>query len=146
MSFRVWPWDAEWKVISHAALLCLLDMARQDHFQRCGFLRLMFKSGWFVPVAAVHVSFKKPIFRFERISVSTLVSYWNDRDILIEHEVFRGQELVATSLVRGRIKKGRDTVNPHTVVQALGGGRVNPGASSRLTKLLELEADASEQV
>ena len=144
MVFRVWLWEAEWKVISHSALLTILDVARQDHFQRVGFLRLMLRNGWFAPVASVHVSFKRPIKRLDRITVSTHVSFWDNKDILIEHEVHREGTLMATSIVRGVIKKGRVTVDPRTVLDALGGGMVVPGASARLAKLRELDQQDKE--
>lgn len=139
MSFRVWPWEAEWKVISHASLLGILDVARQDHFHRIGFLRLMLKHGWFAPVASVHVSFRKPIHRLDLIHVSTHVVHWDERNILVEHQVLRRGALMATSVVRGVIKDGRATVDPRTVVDALGGGTVLPGAALRLEQLRALE-------
>ena len=139
MPFVVWPWEAEWKVISHASLLTILDVARQDHMQRMGFLRLLLKNRWFVPVASVHVSFKKPILRLQRIIVTTRIPYWDDKNILIEHEVLNEGRLMATSIVRGMIKKGRETVDPREVVRALGGGTPDEAALDRLSKLMELE-------
>jgi acyl-CoA thioesterase FadM len=139
MRFVVWPWEAEWKVISHASLLTILDVARQDHMQRMGFLRLLLKNGWFLPVASVHVSFRRPILRFHRITVTTRISYWDDKNILIEHEVMREGRLMATSIVRGMIKKGRETVSPRSVVTELGGGTVDEAALARLSKLIELD-------
>lgn len=139
MDFVVWPWEAEWKVISHASLLVLLDMARQDHMQRTGVLPLMLKHRWFLPVAAVQVSFRRPVLRLDRITVTTRVPFWNDRDILIEHEVLRGGKLMATSIVRAVIKEGRDTVDPRGVVAALGGGAVDEAAAARLRSLMEVE-------
>jgi acyl-CoA thioesterase FadM len=139
MKFRVWPWEAEWKVISHASLLTILDMARQDHMQRLGFLRLLLKNRWFVPVASVHVAFKRPIKRFDRVVVTTRISYWDDKDILVEHEVLRQDRLMATSIVRGVIKKGRETVDPRGVVSQLGTATPDPAALVRLEQLLAVE-------
>lgn len=132
MDFRIWPWEAEWKVISHAALLTILDVARQDHLQRSGFLRLALKRRWFLPVASVQVSYRRPILRWHRITVTTRVSYWNDRDILVEHQVVRQGKPMASSLVHGMIRQGRDTVDPRSVVAALGGGTVDEAAAARL--------------
>lgn len=143
MDFVIWPWEAEWKVISHASLLTILDVARQDHMQRAGFLRLLFRNRWFLPVASVHVSFKRPIMRFHRITVTTRIPFWNDKDILIEHEVFRNGKLMATSIVRGMVKKGRETVDPRSVVAQLGGGTVDAAAEARLKKLIEVELATS---
>jgi acyl-CoA thioesterase FadM len=143
MEFRVWPWEAEWKVISHAALLTILDVARQDHFQRIGFMKLMFRNGWFVPIASFHVAFKRPINRFDRIAVSTIVSFWDDKNILIEHEVLRDGKLMATSILRGVIKNGRQGVDPRAVVGALGGGTVDPTAPLRLARLLAVDDSAN---
>jgi acyl-CoA thioesterase FadM len=145
MNFVVWPWEAEWKVISHASLLLILDLARQDHMQRAGFLKLLLKNRWFLPVASVHVAFKRPILRLQRITVVTRVPYWNDKDILVEHEVFRGGKLMATSVVRGIIKQGRETVNPHDVVAQLGGGVIDEAAAVRLQRLIELERASARE-
>jgi acyl-CoA thioesterase FadM len=139
MHFRVWPWEAEWKVISHASLLTILDMARQDHMHRVGFLRLLLKNRWFVPVASVHVGFKRPINRFDRVLVTTRISYWDEKNILVEHEVLRDDSLMATSIVRGVIKKGRETVDPRSVVSQLGGATPDPAALARLDQLLAVE-------
>lgn len=143
MDFVVWPWEAEWKVISHASLLTILDVARQDHMQRSGFLRLLLKNRWFSPVASVHVAFKRPILRLHRLTVVTRVPYWNEKDILIEHEVFREGRLMATSIVRGMIKRGRETVDPRTVVAQLGGGVVDEAALNRLRSLVAVEQATS---
>jgi acyl-CoA thioesterase FadM len=139
MDFIVWPWEAEWKVISHASLLTILDVARQDHMQRAGFLRLLFKNRWFCPVASIHVAFKRPILRFHRLTVVTRIPYWNHKDILIEHQVVIAGTLMATAIVRGVIKKGRETVDPRTVVAQLGGGEVDEAALARLESLVAVE-------
>jgi hypothetical protein len=67
------------------------------------------------------------------------VPYWNEKDILIEHEVFREGRLMATSIVRGMIKRGRETVDPRTVVARLGGGVVDEAALNRLRSLVAIE-------
>jgi acyl-CoA thioesterase FadM len=139
MDFRVWPWEAEWQVISHASLLTLLDMARQDHMQRTGFLRLLLKHRWFLPVAAVQVSFRRPILRFDRVTVTTRVPYWDDKGILVEREVLRDGKPMASAVVRAVIKQGRDTVDPREIVAALGGGAVDEAAAARLQALMALE-------
>lgn len=139
MDFVVWPSEAEWQVISHVSLPTLLDMARQDHMQRTGFLRLLLMHRWFLPVAAVQVSFRRPILRLDRITVTTRVPYWDDKDILVEHEVLRGGKAMASAVVHAVIKQGRDTVDPREVVAALGGAAVDEAAAPRLQAPMALE-------
>lgn len=139
MDFVVWPWEAEWKVASHASLLGILDVARQDHLQRMGFLRLLLRHRWFVPVAFVQVSFRKPVLRLDRITVTTRIAAWDERHILVDHLVLRDGRVAASAVVRGMIRRGRETVDPREVVAALGGGTADEAALARLHRLVELE-------
>jgi hypothetical protein len=58
-----------------------------------------------------------------------------ERNMLVEHEVPRDGRLMATPIVRGVVRKGRETVDPSCVASQPGPAAPDPAARARLDPL-----------
>ncbi len=117
--FRVWPFEAGFKLLFSERYLGYTEAARTEMMIRAGFLAVARRNAWTPVIASELVRFKKPVYRFQRVRLSTRVLGWDDRFMYFEHTFFRGETLVALVLARGTILSARGPVPPARFVAEL---------------------------
>lgn len=116
---RVWPFEAGLRLLFSERYLGYTEVARIELMLRAGFLAVARRRGWTPVVASQLVRFKKPVYRFQRLRLSTRVMGWDDRFLYFEHAFYRGDALVALVLARGTIRAAEGPVAPASFMAEL---------------------------
>ncbi len=117
--FRVLPGDLDLlRHMNNGRYLTVLDVARLDYIARSGLGPVLSAKGWYPVVTAETVAFHRALTLWERFTVTTSTTGWDERSLVLE-QTFR---------------VGRDGTGPvaaEAVVRALmlrrSGGRVPTG-------------------
>ncbi len=126
LSFRAWPTECDAVFMNNASFLTLCEAARLDFMVRSGLFAVARKRGWFLPMAAVHVQFLRPVKRLAEVKVLSRVAAWSGDAVWVEQKVMSGGKLAAVVIERGVFKDGRRTLPADEVV-----GLVWPGTAPR---------------
>ena len=119
INFRVWITDVDASIMNHAAMMTVMEAGRIDLMVRTGFFNLARKHKWYFPSSAISVQFIRPLKIFQKAELLTRVFRVNDKWIYIEQKITRMGKDIAICIVKGTIKKGRDTMEMKTVIDAL---------------------------
>lgn len=118
-SFRVWITDMDVSVMNHAAIMTVLETGRLDLMVRSNFLKIASKNKWYFPSQAISVQFYRPLKIFQKAQIFTRISYVDAKWIYIEQKIERKGKVIAACIVKGTIKKGRETIHTSEVIKAL---------------------------
>jgi acyl-CoA thioesterase FadM len=141
VDFRVWITDVDASIMNHAALMTVMETGQLDLMVRSGFLGMAVKRRWYFATSGISVQFLRPLKIFQKARVITRVSHVDDDWIYLEHQVVRGEKLVATAMVQSAVKHGRERVSYDDVAVALGIGDL-PRTRTELVALFEEEQAA----
>jgi acyl-CoA thioesterase FadM len=120
LNFRVWLTDIDVSIMNHAAMMTVMEAGRIDMMVRSGFFRLARKNRWYFPSSAISVQFIRPLKTFQKATLTTIVSHVCEDSIYLEQKITRREKLIAICIVKGTIKKGRETLNAREVMLQLG--------------------------
>ncbi len=137
-SFSVWVTDVDVSVANHAALLTIMETGRLDFMVRTNFFKVAAKNKWFFPSQAISVQFYRPLKVFQKAELQTKVSFVDEKWIYTQHKIVRKGKVIAVSLAKNTIKKGRETVPTAEIMKALNIQKV-PAEKHELIKTHELE-------
>ena len=120
--FRVLPTDLDvLRHVNNGVYLSLMDVARVDLMNRAGLAGVLRERGWYPVVVAEAIQFRRSLTLFQRFEIVTRVLGWDDKAFVLEQRFFRGEEPIATALVRARfLARGGGTVTPDEIVAASG--------------------------
>ena len=136
MPFRVWLTDVDVSIMNHAAMMTVMEAGRIDLMVRCGFLRLARKQKWYFPTSSISVQFLRPLKIFQRAVLTTRILHVSPANIYLEQKITRGEKQMAGCIVRGMVKKGKETLDIPSIIGQLGGVSI-PGATPDLVTAFE---------
>ncbi|MEA3247485.1 MAG: thioesterase family protein [Gemmatimonadota bacterium] len=112
--FRVWPTDLDLYLhVNNGVYLSLLDVARVDLMYRARLMGQVRARGWYPVVAAETIRFRKSLQPFDRFRVVTRVIGWDEKALLMGQDFVRGDEVVASAVIRSRfLSKDGGSVAP----------------------------------
>lgn len=144
--FRVWITDIDVSIMNHAAIITVMETGRLDAMVRSNFFKIAAKNKWYFPSQAISVQYYRPLKIFQKAELHSRISYIDEKWIYIEQKIVRKGKIVAVSLVKSTIKKGRETVPTSEIMKLLGIKNV-PSTKYDLIKTYELEnAQMSERL
>jgi len=117
--FRVWVTDVDWSIANHAAVLTVMETGRLDLMVRLNFMKIAARNKWYFPLQSVSAQFYRPLKLFQRATLKTWISYIDDEWIYIEQSIVRKDKLMASAIVRGKVKKGCENVPTSEIIAAL---------------------------
>ncbi|SKC66669.1 acyl-CoA thioesterase [Plantibacter cousiniae (nom. nud.)] len=103
---RVLPTDLD--VLGHmnnGVYLSIFDLGRFDLLIRNGLWDRFKHLGWYPVVSSESITFRKSLQPWQRFTVETRVTGYDDKGVFIEHRVVVGGEIYTQALVRGRFLK-----------------------------------------
>lgn len=120
--FRVWPTDLDLYLhVNNGVCLSLLDVARVDLMYRARLTGPVRARGWYPVVAAETIRFRKSLQPFDRFRVVSRVIGWDDKALLMGQDFMRGDEVVASAVIRSRFRaKGGGSVAPADLAAVAG--------------------------
>lgn len=118
---RIYPNDLDINLhVNNGRYLTLCDLGRIDLFIRSGLARVMMKEKWFPVVGSVTMKFIKPLHVFDRITITSRVTRWDEKYFYSTHQIYRREVLVSEGTSRSLVvsrKSGR--VTPEVVIRTV---------------------------
>ncbi len=121
LSFRVLPNDVDVNFhMNNGRYLTICDLNRVDIFARSGLLKAMFRRNW-LPVIAEHtMTYKKPLNIFQRFTVRTEVTHWDEKYFYMTHRFSTGERVAAEGTSKGCVyARGVGVVTPGMALAAM---------------------------
>ena len=127
IDYRVWPLDCDINLhLTNSRYFALCDLARTYFMGELGILFKMVKRNWLPVAQAQEISYFKPVNPFQRFTVTTRLSHWDEKYWYIEHRFLAKDKLCAQVQVRGLFIQGRNIVPMHDVLALLGDNTESP--------------------
>ncbi|GAA4312785.1 hypothetical protein GCM10023115_30900 [Pontixanthobacter gangjinensis] len=117
--FQVWLTDIDISIMNNASFMTVFECGRLDAMLRSGFFKIALKNKWYFPSQAVSVQFFRPMKFLQKACVYSRICYIDEKWIYIEQKILRKDKLIAACLVKNTVKKGRETVPPFRMMQAM---------------------------
>lgn len=115
----VWISDVDVSISNHAAILTIMETGRTEFMVRSGFLKMALKKKWYFPSQAISVQYYRPLKAFQKATLHSRISYFDEKWIYMEQKITRKGKLMAACLVKSKIKKGKETIPPIAIQEAL---------------------------
>lgn len=148
IGFRVWPFDMDINMhLTNARYFSLCDLSRIYYLGQVGILFDMLRRRWLPIAQAQEISYFRPINPFQRFTVTTRFSWWDDKYWYTEHHFHSRQTLCAVLQVRGVIVQGKTIVSMHDVVALTGEAVTVPDKPANVAywqQLLEAKKSTAE--
>ena len=119
INYTVWPTDIDVSIMNHAAMMTVMEMGRIDFIVRSGFLDLARRNKWYFPSASLSVQFIRPLKMFQKATVITKILHADDRWIYLEQKMTRAGKIIAVSIVKSTVKKGREHIAVSEILREL---------------------------
>jgi len=117
---RVWPTDADVSATNNAAYLVFLELARIDLMLRTGLARAAIRARWALPMASIHVRFRRALRRFQSFQVSARLVYWDEKWLYLEQRIEREGSVMATACAKFVVLGAAGPVRPAELAASLG--------------------------
>ncbi len=121
VSTRIYPNDLDINLhVNNGRYLTLCDLGRIDLFIRSGLARVMINRKWYPVVGSVTMKFIKPLRVFDRITIRSHVTHWDDKYFYSTHAIFRRDVLVSEGTSRSLVvSRNSGKVPPAQVIEAV---------------------------
>ena len=121
VEMRVWPGDLDvlWHM-NNGRYLTIMDLGRVDFLIRTGLLDKIRQRKWFPVVAALSITYKRPLKLWQKFEMTTRIAGWDERWIYLQQEFHSGGKLAAAALIKGTFRSAEGAV-PMGAVVALSG-------------------------
>jgi acyl-CoA thioesterase FadM len=101
ISYRVWFTEADLSAMNASQVLMITEMARLSMVIRCGVFRKLIQYKWMPVMAASNIKFIKPIKRFQKFTVRSLMIGYDEKFWYMKHQLYNSKnELAAVILVK----------------------------------------------
>ena len=118
--FSVWLTDVDASIMNHATMMTVMEMGRMDLMVRSGFFGLARKEKWYFPARSISVQFIRPLKVFQKATLFTKVFHVDEKWMYIEQKIVRNDKVIAVCIVKGTVKKGKESIPPHVIAKELG--------------------------
>ena len=121
VEMRVWPGDLDvlWHM-NNGRYLTIMDLGRVDFLIRARLLDKLRERKWFPVVAALTITYKRPLKLWQKFEMTTRIAGWDERWVYLQQEFHSEGKLAAAALIKGGIRSAEGTV-PMAAVVALSG-------------------------
>ena len=107
-----WPTDADLRIINNASIMTYLETARVDFIIRTGIYKEIVKDGLYIVLATAKIHFRRPIRRWQKVTIKTEIIYWDEQWVWVKQTLFTKKkseyQSAVESIAKCTTKKGRD--------------------------------------
>lgn len=124
--YTFWTWfqDADVHIVNNASLLSYTELGRLDFLIRSRLFFHLLREGIYFPSAATHMTFVRPLKRFQKLELRTKLIYWDPKWIWVEQNLYyrkNGESVLANrSIMRGTFRKGRLAIPFDEILKGIG--------------------------
>ena len=141
ITLRAWPLDLDTNLhLNNGRYLTLMDFGRYDQAIRTGLMKAILRNRWRPMLGGASIQFRREIRAFDRFDLATRLVAWDEKWFYMEQRFERDGKVCADALVRGVLKKGRQTIPPAELMRAVGLDGVSPTSTAPLERRLTANA------
>lgn len=116
--FRVMPWDLDiFFVMNNNRFGVFAEMSRWEIGVRTGIAMLALKKRWNLPVGEFRIRFFKPLFLFQKFSVTSELGFWDEKWLYWRHEFSYKDRIVAEAFTKTTAQENKKIVKPEVFFQ-----------------------------
>ena len=112
--------EADLKYVSNARYLLFMEVGRLEMMLRTGIFKFARDKRWLPLVASQTVRYVRPLRRFQRFTLKSHLTAWDDKWFFIEHKIERNAQLMAFALVKCGFRGPEGVVSPVAAFAELG--------------------------
>jgi YbgC/YbaW family acyl-CoA thioester hydrolase len=118
---RIYPNDLDINLhVNNGRYLTLCDLGRIDLFVRSGLARVMMRKKWIPVVGSVTMKFIKPLYLFDRITIKSEVTHWDEKYFYSTHAIYRKEVLVSEGTSRSLVvSRATGRIPPEAVIEVV---------------------------
>ena len=121
ISLRVLPNDLDMNFhMNNGRFLSVMDLGRIDLIIRMGMLRTLSNNGWYPVIGAIHTTFRKSLYLFERYQIVTQIVGWDDKWVYVSQTIERNGEEIATAHMKTLFMSEDGKVPTELIAEELG--------------------------
>jgi acyl-CoA thioesterase FadM len=141
----VWPGDLDllWHM-NNGRYLTIMDLGRVDFLIRSGLLDKIRQRNWYPVVAALTITYKRPLKLWQNFEMTTRVAGWDERWIYMQQEFHSGGKLAAAALIQCTFRSADGAVPMAELVALSGFTGVAPQIPPAAARLSEFEIAPSD--
>ncbi|HXI20969.1 MAG TPA: acyl-CoA thioesterase [Gemmatimonadales bacterium] len=138
LRFTVLPHDLDFNLhLNNARYLSFMDLGRVDLLNRLGLLRLAFRGRWMPALGAMSIRYYRPLFLFNRVTVTTRVAAWDEKWFYLEQRFERGGRPIATAFAKGLVRGPGGNIPTPSVLREAGVTMASPPLPPEALRLPE---------
>ena len=123
LNFWTWITDADVGLVNNASILFYTELGRLDFLVRSRLLFKLAKKGIYFPAASAHLTFVRPLKRFQKLELRTRLFYWDPKWIWVQQEVYfkkKGEDILACrAIIKTTLRKGRESIPFNEVLKEI---------------------------
>lgn len=139
---EMWVWPGDLDVLLHmnnGRYLTIMDLGRVDFLIRSGMMDKIRQRKWYPVVAALSITYKRPLKLWQKFEMTTRIAGWDERWIYLQQEFHSRGKLVAAALIKGTFRSAEGAVPMAALVELSGFKGVSPRIPAAAACLSELE-------
>jgi len=105
--------------MNNAVYLNYLEAVRWAFLKRSGILRMSVKEGWMLPISKIEIQYLRQLKLWQKFTVTVQVVRTETKWTYVYHEIFSGEKMIARAMLRGTVRRGRETVSGEELVAKL---------------------------
>jgi YbgC/YbaW family acyl-CoA thioester hydrolase len=105
--------------MNNGRYLTMMDLGRVDLMVRSGFFAEARKRGWYPVIANATIDYKKSLKLFERYTIATRMTHWDERWFYMEQQFITGDRVAATAIVKAMMRSKNGMVSPQEALAAI---------------------------
>jgi acyl-CoA thioesterase FadM len=145
LPMRVWPGDLDLLLhMNNGRYLTIMDLGRVDLMMRSGLLWKLRSRGWYPVVAALVISYRRPLKFWQRFEMTTQVVGWDERWIYMRQEFHAGGKLSASAVIKGTFRGPEGAVPMSNILELAGVTGASPKLPSAAAALADHDASESQ--
>lgn len=142
LTMRVMPNDLDpYFHVNNGRYLTLMDLGRVHLMSVTGLLKPLRKKKWAPLLGSAKIHFIRPLFLFNKFTMTTQTIYWDEKWFYLEQKIFRKEELCAVSLFKVLFIGKQGKVAPDALMDLLPHPVNKPMMPHYLKALLEAEKE-----
>ncbi|MGZ3650991.1 MAG: thioesterase family protein [Bdellovibrionota bacterium] len=137
--YRVWPTEAEWRVVENARYGYFLVLER-FRFVFCSVLwKICLRRGWTAVMGTQIYKVKRPLHRWQKFSVITKPLCWDDKWFYFEQRIESSEKLVCSAVISCIFLAKDRKIPTAEILQLTGVTAPSPPFSEALKKFIMAE-------
>ena len=136
----VFPNDLDLNLhMNNGRYLTIMDLGRVDLLIRIGLVKIMWEEGWVPVIGAIHTTFRRSLYAFQRFEIVTNIVGWDEKWIYMIQSIERDGHQIATAVMKTLFVSKGKKITTQQLLERLGKDPVSPEIPGHVLQLMKIE-------